>query len=75
MITKEAHGRKVDRLWDAYATRPDRRLRDQLIHECRPLALAILKHMGCGGDEDLQQVPMLGRAIAGLRRLAEAGKL
>jgi RNA polymerase sigma-B factor len=60
MSRKEDHGRRVDRLWIAYAARPDSRLREQLIQECRPLALAVLRHLGHGGDEDLLQVAMLG---------------
>jgi len=59
MSNKSDHLQRVDQLWAAYTARPDARLREQLIQECRPLALAVVKKLGHGGDEDVVQVAML----------------
>jgi RNA polymerase sigma-B factor len=60
MTGNEDPWQRVERLWADYAARKDARLREQLIEAYRPLALAALKRLGYGGDEDLTQVAMLG---------------
>lgn len=56
-VTRDSHAQS---LWAAYAAQPSASLREQLIEQNRPLALAILKRLGYGGDEDLQQVALIG---------------
>src|SRR4051794_34371108 len=60
MREEEENSQGGERLRVGLEHEPGQRLRDQLIQECRPLALAILRHLGYGGDEDLLQVAMLG---------------
>jgi RNA polymerase sigma-B factor len=49
-----------ERLWSAYARTRDPRLREALVQSYRRLAYAALKQMHCLGDEDLEQVAMMG---------------
>ena len=50
----------ADRLWSAYRSCPTRALREQLINHFRPLAQALVRHLRCRWDEDLEQVALVG---------------
>jgi RNA polymerase sigma-B factor len=60
MNKQEAREEGDSRLWSTYAAHPSRQLREQLIESYRPLVRAILKRMDGRGDEDLEQVALLG---------------
>lgn len=49
-----------EQLWSAYARCRDARLREQLVAQYRRLAYAALKQLHCIGNEDLEQVALLG---------------
>jgi RNA polymerase sigma-B factor len=49
-----------EQLWSVYAQCRDTRLREQLVERYRRLAYAALKQLHCMGNEDLEQVALLG---------------
>lgn len=49
-----------EQLWAAYMASRSERLREQLMERYRRLAYGALKRVHCSGDEDLEQVAMLG---------------
>jgi RNA polymerase sigma-B factor len=49
-----------EQLWSAYARRRDARLRERLVERYRRLAYTALKQLHCTGNEDLEQVALLG---------------
>ncbi|MBI3910055.1 MAG: sigma-70 family RNA polymerase sigma factor [Armatimonadetes bacterium] len=60
MVTQQASAETADHLWSAYASHPTRRLRERLIEQYRPLAYSVLRRIRRRGDEDLEQVALLG---------------
>lgn len=59
MTSLEMRSETAGRLWSAYAAHPSGTLREQLIEQYRPLALAVLHQICRHPDEDLEQVAML----------------
>jgi RNA polymerase sigma-B factor len=60
MNGQDGRAKSLEELWLAYAACPNSELREEIVEHCRPLALSILKRTGCAGDEDLEQVALLG---------------
>src|SRR5689334_15364647 len=52
--------RSREALWSEYRAHPDSGLRDELIEQHRPLAMAVMRRLMRHGDEDLEQVALLG---------------
>src|SRR5437016_717941 len=61
-----------EQLWSAYARCRDARRREQLVERYRRLAYAALKRLHCMGNEDLEQVALLG-LIEAIDRFDPAG--
>src|SRR4051794_33544539 len=60
MKTQPARIETRERLWDAYQSRHESHIREQLIDAYRDLAYSVLHRMGRRRDEDLEQVALLG---------------
>jgi RNA polymerase sigma-B factor len=60
MKTQQARAATRERLWSAYRSCHERRVREQLIDEYRDLVYGLLSRMGRRWDEDLEQVALIG---------------
>jgi RNA polymerase sigma-B factor len=60
MMTKQFDALPAKEPWPEYIAFQSTCRRDQLIERYRPLVLAVLRRMGCLGDEDLEQAALIG---------------
>jgi RNA polymerase sigma-B factor len=60
MKTQQARLEVQERLWNAYQSRHESQVREQLIEEYRDLAYSVLHRMGRRWDEDMEQVALIG---------------
>jgi RNA polymerase sigma-B factor len=60
MIARRRSAESSEKLWHEFIAGRDPRLREALLEQYRPLAMAVIRRWQKRGDEDLEQVALLG---------------